>query len=70
MTLSELIEADDRPPAQHPAFWNTYTPPASHVAAEVQRPSHMVNGDTLAVAYMRDCRASRLRPAQERDDAR
>lgn len=70
MTLSELIEADDRPPAQHPAFWNAYRAPASHVAAEVQRPSHMVNGDTLAVAYMRDWRSSRRLSAQESDDGR
>lgn len=51
--------AENRPdrdphPERHPAFWNSYTPPASHVAAEVQRPAHMVNGDTLAVACYRE----------------
>jgi hypothetical protein len=50
---------------QHPSFWNRYGAPATHVAAEVQRPAHLVNGYTLAVAYMRDCRAARPQGAGE-----
>ena len=59
------IEDDGVPPEQHPAFWNVYRSPASNVAAEVQRPSHLVNGDTLAVAYMRDWRAARRRALKD-----
>ena len=50
----EAVRAD-----KSPGFWNEYTPPATFVAAEVQKPAHMVTGDTLAVAYMRDWRAGR-----------
>lgn len=58
----EAVRAD-----LEPGFWCEYVAPTSHVAAEVQRPSHMVNGETLAVAYMRDWRQSRsVRP--ESDD--
>ena len=43
----------------HPSFWNEYMPPATFVAAEVQKPAHAVDGYSLAVAYMRDWRNSR-----------
>lgn len=42
-----------------PRVFANYVPPASHVAAEVQKPARMVDGYSLAVAYMRDCRARR-----------
>lgn len=55
------IENDGKPPEQHPAFWNRYAPPATNVAALVQRPAHQIDGYALAVAYMRDWRASKRR---------
>lgn len=46
-----------------PIYWNAYTPPATHVAALVQQPLHMISADKLVVAYMRDWRDARRNSA-------
>jgi len=51
-----------------PRFWCSYASPASHVLAEVQRPAHMVDGNTLAVAVMKDWRDTRRTSLQKDTD--
>lgn len=57
-------------PDNHPSFWCEYEAPRSHVSALVQMPAYKIDGYSLAVAYMRDCRESRRPLPRQEDDGR
>lgn len=54
-----MSDAREDRPERHPAFWCAYVAPATHVAELVQQPLYLIDGERLAVAYMRDWRAGR-----------
>jgi len=48
------------PPDLEPGFWNEYVPPASHVAAAIQYPTHDPKwADRVVGAYVKDAAEAR-----------